>query len=116
MLWDDDDDAPSRARDYGSHPYGYDDDDDERELMQRTCDCIAEHRPGLVCGCVCHPRKPDAQQRGVLFDSDGTMHVDGVRWICADCYVGDHDACDGLRANGEPCECRKCGDAAEGGA
>lgn len=108
MLWDDDADEPGTA-----HGYNYDAEDDERELMQRTCDCIDEHAPGFTCTCVCHPRRPDMFQRGPTFDSAGTFQSSGTIWVCADCYAGDHSLCTGLRANGELCECRRCGDAAE---
>jgi hypothetical protein len=114
------DDAPKPekrpALTYGDSRYSYDEDDDEREAMQRECDCVAEHevRRLMPCMCDCHPRKPDVAQRGPMFNGEGVFIAIGTRWVCADCYDNNHNACDGLRANGEPCECRRCADAARG--
>lgn len=113
-LWydDDGDTTPGLCKSY-SHAEG----DDEREARQRTCDCVDEHAPGFMCGCICHaPRKLDIAQLGTLFEYGGTVRFNAVRWICGDCAEDDHSACDGLRANGESCECRRCADAAAGGA
>jgi len=104
MLWDDDADEPGTA-----HGYNYDD-DDERELMQRTCDCIVEHKAGHVCQCVCHPPAL------VAFKVGDPAQPWALRLVCGSCYVSLHQACNGRRANKESCECKRCGDDAENGA
>jgi hypothetical protein len=104
----DSDDTPKPekrpALTYGDARYSYDEDDDEREMMQRECDCIVKHGGELMCICFCHPAPLIKQDT-----APGTLRT-VYRYVCAECYADNHLACDGRRENGDECECRRCSD------